>query len=117
MKQLSQQHPKPNQPFYTVMLSPSAKPEQAAYYHLVKAQPDDPSSVDVIYMFNDEKNLIGMQVPIEPNVIPPAAHMVINAEESISTYKLNLGAGIPMFPKYQDLVKLLNKLNEPVRED
>lgn len=115
MKQLSQQHPKPDAPLYTIFLSEKHDMDDAEYFHLVAKHPQDPDSTDVIYMFDKQKRLIGVQTENKPKVQDPLASQLIEIAGKPSTYNLGLPSSFPDFPQYESLVKalLLNNMDEP----
>lgn len=113
MKQLSQQHPKPDEPLYTVFMSDKYDMNDAAYYHMVAKHPQDPDSVDIIYMFDERKRLIGIQTETKPKIEEPAASQLVEIGGKPSTYNLALPASFPDFPEYNSLVKVLTMNNTP----
>ena len=111
MKQLSQQHPKPDAPLYTVFLSENYDVDDVAYYHMVARHPQDPDSVDIIYMFDNQKKLIGLQSERQPYVTEPDIALLVNLSDSPTTYNLSMPRSFTAFPSYEKLTKVLHLNN------
>jgi len=112
MKQLSQQHPKPDAPLYTTFLSKEHDLNDAAFYHLIARHPQDPDSTDIIYIFDNEKKLIAVQSEKEPRIEAPLALKLVDIKGKVTTYNIELPRSFPDFPTYENLVKVLAENNK-----
>jgi len=82
-----------------------------AFYHLTAKHPQDPDGIDVIFLFNRDKKMVGLQSEKSPYIEEPPKLQLVDIAGSPSTYNLSLPKSFPDFPEYSSLVKALHLNN------
>lgn len=113
MRQLmSDKHPKPDKPYYTVFLIKGTTLKNVSFYALVEKDKNDPSSVEMVYLFNENKAVVGVQVEAEPVIVKPHDSDLVDLSGKTSIFNLQLPPSYPLFPSYEVLIKQLLIANE-----